>query len=54
MNPLPKIQKILSETGVASRRKAEELIREGRVTVNGKRAELGQKADPARDVVAHL
>ena len=49
MNPLPKIQKILSETGVASRRKAEELIREGRVTVNGRAAQIGDRADPSRD-----
>ena len=49
MNPLPKVQKILSETGVASRRKAEELIREGRVTVNGRTAQIGDRADPSRD-----
>jgi len=35
--------------GIASRRKAEELIIEGRVTVNGKIATLGMKADPAKD-----
>lgn len=44
-----RIQKILARMGVASRRKAEELIIEGRVTVNGKYAELGGKADPERD-----
>ncbi|MEW6116595.1 MAG: pseudouridine synthase [Nitrospirota bacterium] len=44
-----RIQKILAQMGVVSRRKAEELIIEGRVTVNGKPAELGMKADPARD-----
>src|SRR3989304_10345852 len=49
MKPLPKIQKILSETGVASRRKAEELIREGRVTVNGRTAQIGDRADPSGD-----
>ncbi len=37
--------------GVASRRKAEELIAEGRVTVNGRTAEIGMKADSARDHV---
>lgn len=44
-----RLQKVLAELGVASRRKAEELIEEGRVTVNGRRAVLGQKADPLRD-----
>lgn len=44
-----RIQKILAERGVASRRKAEELILEGRVTVNGKPATIGMKADPVRD-----
>lgn len=44
-----RLQKILAEMGIASRRKAEELILEGRVTVNGKIAELGMKADPLVD-----
>lgn len=44
-----RIQKILAQMGVASRRKAEELIAEGRVTVNGKPAEIGMKADAVRD-----
>ena len=44
--PEERLQKILSQAGVASRRKAEELILEGRVTVNGKAVtELGSKAD---------
>jgi len=47
-----RLQKILSRAGVTSRRKAEELILEGRVTVNGKVvAELGSKADLSRDHV---
>ncbi|MBE0426576.1 MAG: rRNA pseudouridine synthase [Nitrospirae bacterium] len=46
-----RLQKILSEMGVASRRKAEELIIEGRVTVNGRVATLGMKADPLKDHV---
>ncbi|HEX4960870.1 MAG TPA: pseudouridine synthase [Thermoanaerobaculia bacterium] len=47
-----RLQKILARAGVAtSRRKAEELIQEGRVTVNGKVAELGEKADPERDAI---
>lgn len=44
-----RLQKIISSFGVASRRKAEEMIEEGRVTVNGKVAILGTKADPFRD-----
>ena len=45
-----RLQKIMSRAGVASRRKAEELIREGRVTVNGQVVrELGSKADISRD-----
>ncbi len=44
-----RLQKILAEMGIASRRRAEELIEEGRVTVNGKVARLGQKAAPLRD-----
>ncbi len=44
-----RIQKILAQMGAASRRKAEELIVDGRVTVNGKPAFLGMKADPAKD-----
>ncbi len=46
-----RLQKILSEMGVASRRKAEEMIREGMVTVNGVIATLGMKADPLRDYI---
>jgi 23S rRNA pseudouridine2605 synthase len=45
-----RLQKILSQAGVASRRAAEKLMAEGRVSVNGKTIfELGTKADPARD-----
>ncbi len=44
-----RLQKALSQIGIASRRKAEKLIAEGRVTVNGKTAVLGMKADPAKD-----
>jgi pseudouridine synthase len=47
---LERLQKIISAAGVASRRAAEEFIREGRVRVNGKVVtELGSKADPAHD-----
>ena len=45
-----RLQKILSRAGVASRRKAENIIVEGRVAVNGKViTELGSKADLERD-----
>jgi 23S rRNA pseudouridine2605 synthase len=44
-----RLQKILARAGVASRRKVEELIEEGRVTVNGQVAKLGDKADPESD-----
>ena len=45
-----RLQKIIAAAGIASRRKAEELILAGRVTVNGKVVtELGRKADPRRD-----
>lgn len=44
-----RLQKIIAEMGIASRRKAEEIISEGRVTVNGRVAEVGMKADLFRD-----
>lgn len=45
-----RLQKIISRAGVASRRKAEELIQQGQVTVNGRTVtELGSKADAERD-----
>jgi len=45
-----RLQKIIAGAGVTSRRKAEELILQGRVAVNGKTVtELGSKADSARD-----
>ncbi len=46
-----RLQKILARAGIASRRKAEELIREGRVTVNGQVATLGMKADIQQDYI---
>jgi 23S rRNA pseudouridine2605 synthase len=45
-----RLQKLIAAAGLASRRKAEELILNGEVTINGKVVrELGTKADPARD-----
>lgn len=53
MSPEMRLQKFLSQAGIASRRKAEELIREGRVRVNGRVVtELGTKVDPATDRVS--
>lgn len=47
---MERLQKILSQAGIASRRASEQLMLEGRVTVNGETVrELGTKADPARD-----
>jgi 23S rRNA pseudouridine2605 synthase len=48
-----RLQKFLARAGVASRRKAEELITAGRVSVNSARVtELGAKVEPGRDLVA--
>ena len=48
--PAERLQKIISAAGIASRRKAEELISGGVVSVNGQTvSELGSKADPERD-----
>ncbi|MFQ4145091.1 pseudouridine synthase [Chlorogloeopsis sp. ULAP02] len=46
-----RLQKILSQWGIASRRQAEEMIRRSRVRVNGDVAHLGQKIDPQRDII---
>ena len=46
---MERLQKLLSAAGVCSRRRAEEYILAGRVSVNGRRAALGDRADPARD-----
>jgi 23S rRNA pseudouridine2605 synthase len=47
-----RLQKVLAAAGVASRRACEDLIAQGRVTVNGTVAELGVKVDPTADEVA--
>lgn len=46
-----RLQKFLSEAGVASRRKAEEMIRNGAVKVNGHIAQIGDSVDPKKDSV---
>src|ERR1700704_2438390 len=49
---MERLQKILSQAGIASRRASEQLMLEGRVTVNGSTVrELGTKADPSHDDV---
>jgi len=51
-NSKERLQKVLAHAGVASRRKAEELISQGRVTVNGQIVtQLGTRVDPARDEI---
>ena len=46
-----RLSKLLSAWGVCSRRQAERYLTQGRVTVNGETASLGQKADGGRDIV---
>lgn len=48
---LVRLQKMLADCGVASRRKSEELIAAGSVKVNGKIAQIGDKVDPYKDKV---
>ena len=47
-----RIQKVLSDGGILSRRKAEEYIKAGRITVNGHPAQIGHPVNPARDIIA--
>lgn len=47
-----RIQKIISASGLTSRRKAEELIAQGRVKVNGRPCKTGDKADPRKDLIS--
>lgn len=47
-----RIQKVLSDNGIMSRRKAEEAILKKRVQVNGRPAEIGQKINPRKDIIA--
>lgn len=49
-----RLQKYIAKSGVASRRKAEELILEGKIQVNGKTiTELGTKVNPEKDIVTY-
>lgn len=47
-----RVQKLIAESGLCSRRKAEELIAGGEVTINGRACSLGDKADPHADIIA--
>ena len=47
-----RIQKVLSDQGILSRRRTEELIKEGWITVNGRPAQPGHPIDIRRDIVA--
>ena len=48
----PRLQRVLAKVGLGSRRACEELIADGRVTVNGEVAVLGRRVDEDRDAVA--
>lgn len=46
-----RIQKALSDCGYTSRRNAEELVRQGRIKINGRKAEIGAAVNPNRDII---
>lgn len=48
---MERVQKIIAESGLCSRRKAEDLIEQGKVTVNGIKITLGDKADRVTDII---
>lgn len=48
---MQRLQKILASAGYGSRRACEEIVAQGRVSVNGRLAQLGDSADPARDTI---
>lgn len=49
--PAERLQKVLAAAGIGSRRKIEDLIRAGRIVVNGRTARLGDRVDPTNDKV---
>jgi 23S rRNA pseudouridine2605 synthase len=51
MSDSERLQKIIAQAGIASRRDAEDLIRDGLVTVNGKVSVLGDKAVLGKDAI---
>ena len=46
-----RLQKIMAEAGIASRRKCEEIILQGKVKVNGRIATIGEKINPDKDII---
>jgi 23S rRNA pseudouridine2605 synthase len=48
---MERVQKLIAQAGLASRRAAETMIEQGRITVNGKRITPGDKADPYKDEI---
>ena len=46
-----RIQKYLSANGIASRRKAEQIVAEGLVMINNRKAEIGDKVTPGQDKI---
>lgn len=52
MAELVRLNKYLADHGVASRRKADELLLTGQVVVNGVTAQVGQRIDPSRDIIS--
>jgi 23S rRNA pseudouridine2605 synthase len=48
---LHRVQKIIASTGYCSRRKAEELVKQGKVKVNGTTAKIGDRADQFKDII---
>src|SRR5258706_1859329 len=49
--PEERIQKVLANAGVASRRASDELVASGRVRIDGRRAVIGERVDPATAVI---
>ena len=48
-----RINKFISESGKASRRQADRLVEEGRVTINGKKAKIGDQVNPGDEVLVN-
>ncbi len=52
MSNTTRIQKVLSDNGILSRRKAEEYIKQGKITVNGRPAQIGHPVNIRKDIIA--